>query len=132
MQLLNADGESAENEVASVGHDGSATRRDAIFGEKEKKVREELVDVMSALKLGEFASESGAEVAGVEEFGFLGRMAETEAGARIDDAEAATLAGIGAMLTTGRVVDDAGVRERFCHDSPRLERETEMPSPMIL
>lgn len=66
MQLLNADGESAEEEVAGVGHDGAATRGDTIFGEKEKQVGEEFVDVMGALKLGEFASELGAEVAGVE------------------------------------------------------------------
>jgi len=40
----------------------------------------------------------------------LGRMAETEAGARIYDAQAAALAGDGAMLATGGVVGCVGVR----------------------
>lgn len=66
MQLLNADGESAEDQVAGVGHDGAATRGDTIFGEKEKQVGEEFVDVVGALKLGDITSELGAEVAGVE------------------------------------------------------------------
>jgi hypothetical protein len=100
LQLLNADGESAEEEVAGVGHDGAATRGDTIFGEKEKQAGEELVYVMGALKLGEFAGENGAQVSGMQELGLFRGMAETEARARVDDAEAAALAGDGAMLTT--------------------------------
>jgi len=68
----------------------------------------------------------------MQELRLLRGVAEAEAGARINGAEAAALAGGGAMLTTGGVVDGAGVSERFCHDRPRLEREAVMPSPMFL
>ena len=110
LQLLNADGESAEEEVAGVGHDGAATRGDTIFGEKEKQVGEELVDVMGALKLGDFAGEDGTQVRGMQELGLFRGVAETEAGAGIDDAEAAAFAGSSAMLAAGGVVDCVGVR----------------------
>ena len=90
MQLLNAYGESAEEEVAGVGHDGAATRGDTIFCEKEKQVGEEFVDVMGALKLREFAGEDGTQVSGMRELGLSRGVAETEARARIDDAEALT------------------------------------------
>jgi hypothetical protein len=110
LQLLNADGKSAEEEVAGVGHDGAATRGDTIFGEKEKQAGEEFVDVVGALKLGEFTGEDGTQVSGMQELGVFRGVAETEARARVDDAEAAALAGSSAMLTTGRVVDCVGVR----------------------
>jgi len=109
LQLLNAYGESAEEEVAGVGHDGAATRGDTIFCEKEKQVGEEFVDVMGALKLREFADEDGTQVSGMRELGLFRGVAETEARARIDDAETATFAGSGTMLATGGVVDCVGV-----------------------
>lgn len=110
LQLLNADGEGAEDEIAGVGHDCAATRGDTIFGEQEKQVGEEFVDVVGALKLGEFAGEDGTQVRGMQELGLFRGVAETEARARIDDAEAAAFAGSGAMLATGGVVDCVGVR----------------------
>ena len=109
MQLLNAYGESAEEEVAGVGHDGAATRGDTIVCEKEKQVGEEFVDVMGALKLREFAGEDGTQVSGMRELGLFRGVAETEARARIDDAETATFAGSSTVLATGRVVDCVGV-----------------------
>ena len=99
----------AQKEIAGVGHDGRATRSDAIFGKKDKKVGEEFVYVVSALELGDIAGEGGAEVAGMEKFRFLGGMAEAETGASVDDGETAAFAGGSAMLAAGRVVDCVGV-----------------------
>ena len=57
----------------------------------------------------------------MQEFGLFRRVAEAEAGVGVDDAEAAALAGDGAMLATGGIVDGAGVSRRLVHDDLNLE-----------
>jgi len=61
----------AKKEIADVGENGSASRRDAILGKHEKEAREEFVDVMRGLKLGEFTGEGCADVGFVESAGSL-------------------------------------------------------------
>jgi hypothetical protein len=59
-EFLHADGESAEDEIAGVGPGGAAAGGDAVFGEEEQEFREESVDGMSVLELGDVAGEDGA------------------------------------------------------------------------
>lgn len=116
LEFALAGAEGAEEEIAGIGHDSGAAGSDTVFGKKKEKVGEEFIEVISALELCDFSGENCAQVGGMQEFGLFRRVAETEAGARVDDAEAAALAGDGAMLATGGVVDDAGFSRRLVHD----------------
>jgi hypothetical protein len=60
-----------EELVGDVGHDGSAARGDAAFGDEDQELGEELVDVNGVLELGGFTEEVGGEVEGI-----IGRLLE--------------------------------------------------------
>lgn len=53
-----------EEEVADVGENGSAPGGDAVLGQEDEEVGEDLVDVVGGLEGGELADELGGEVFG--------------------------------------------------------------------
>ncbi len=57
-------GEGAEEEVASIGHDGSAARGDAVLGLEEKEAGEEIVDGDGGTEFSETGDEFGGEIGG--------------------------------------------------------------------
>ncbi len=57
-------GEGAEEEVAGIGHDGSAARGDAVLGLKKKEAGKEIVDGDGGTELCETGDEFGGEIGG--------------------------------------------------------------------
>jgi len=92
-------GESAQKQIARVGHDGGAARGDAVLGLEQKEAGEEVVDGEGRLEIREAGHEGGGKVG---KFVFvLGelRMARTEDRIGVGDKEAATSAVDEEMLT---------------------------------
>ncbi len=112
-EFLHADGESAKDEIAGVGHGGAAAGRDAVFRKEDEEFREEFVDGMSVLELGDVAGEYGAQVGRFSGFDEERGMAEAKARLRVDDAKTAAFAGAGAVLAAAGIVDGDGVRDKF-------------------
>jgi hypothetical protein len=90
----------AEEEIAGVGHDGAATRGEAVLCEEEQETGEELVDLGGGLELGEVAEEFGGES------GIIGLMdggtevvARAEPGAGVASLVAAAASGGSAVAT---------------------------------
>jgi len=106
----------AKQGAADIGDDGGAPRRDTVLGEQEDELREEGVDLLGGGEVREIASEGGAEVGFFAELGAEERVTEAEAGRRMNDSEAATPAGDGAMLATSGVIDRTGFNGGFRHD----------------
>ena len=88
-----------EDKVAGVGHDGGASRGDAVLGEEAQEAGEELVDFGGGVELGEIAEEFGGEC-GV---GLVGGGPEivqrAEAGAGVTSFGAAVASCGGAVAT---------------------------------
>jgi len=106
----------AKQEAADIGDDGSAPGRDAVLREEENELGEEAVDLLGGGEVREIASEGGAEVGFFAELGAEEGVTEAEAGGRMNDSEAATPSGDGAMLATSGVIDRTGFTGGFRHD----------------
>ena len=91
-------GEGAEKQLADVGEDGGAPRGDAVLGEEEEEIGEELVDVRGGVESSELADEVGGEVGGIAFLLLKLGVTEAEAGSSVGDAEATAAIGGGAML----------------------------------
>jgi hypothetical protein len=82
-------GEGAEKQAGGVGNDGGAARGDAILGEQDEQLGEDLVDVGGGGELGELADQVRGEVGDFKALKVKLGMAEAEAGVGVDNAEAA-------------------------------------------
>ena len=99
----------AEEEIAGVGHDGAATRGEAVLCEEEQETGEELVDMGGGLELGEFAEEIGGDLGIGIAMGWAGGVARAEAGVSVGCRIATGLTVFGAMAAER----DAALRFRF-------------------
>lgn len=93
-----------EEEVADVGEDRCAPGGDAVLGQEDEEVGEDLVDVVGGLEGGELADELGGEVFGFGLFFEGTGVGVAEAGGGIRDGQAAA-------ATSGSEVLAAGVAE---------------------
>jgi len=89
-------GESAEEEIADVGEDGSAAGRDVAGGEELVEVAEGVVDALGGLEALPLEEERFGEVG---ELILLEEMLRAEAGARVLGERTALAAGGGAIGT---------------------------------
>ncbi len=62
MEFLFDGGEGAEKQAVDVGEDGGASRGDAVLGEQEEELGEDLVDVRGGQEADELAHQVGGEV----------------------------------------------------------------------
>jgi hypothetical protein len=87
--------EGAKEEVAGVGHDGGAARRDASLSLVEQEAREEVVDGDSGLEFSKTAGEKSGEIDRVPAFGRGAAVVGAEGGRRVRNEHAApALAGV--------------------------------------
>jgi len=112
VKLVLDGGESAEEQVARVSHDGGATRRDASLGLMKQEAGKEVVDGSGGLEVREPFSEEGGEIGSpaevVSRMGVLG----TEGGRGVSNEHAAA-AVAGALLTAGQILRPQGLRYRI-------------------
>jgi hypothetical protein len=127
MEFVLDGGEGAEEEVAGIGHDGSAARLDAVVCLEVKEAGEEVIDGDGGLEFRETGDEFGGEVGGVVAFVPTAGMVETEVSGRVGDGHAApAFAGVvfaAAMRRScqgGGFVDGIGVSGCVAHDRPRF------------
>jgi len=120
-------GEGAQKQVAGVGHDGGATRGDAVLGLEEKKAGEEVVDGDGGLELGETGDEFGSKAGGLVLLLPAAGMLGTKGGERIGDGHAATAVArvvlataIGCRVQQSSFIDRAGVSRCGVHVVPRF------------
>jgi hypothetical protein len=125
VEFLVDGGEGAELEAVDIGHDAGVARGDAAFDEEDEEAGEEVVDLRGGLEIGEEAGEGGGEVGGavVELFLLEGGMAETEAGAGVQNRETATATGAGDVAARG----SGGGGVWFSHFEPRLDGQGVYP-----
>ncbi len=95
-------GESAQEQVAGVGHDGGAARRDFVAGLELIEFAEGMIDGERVAELLDVADENGGEVGLIEFLLAVGSVFGTEARVRIRDSHAATASAGSAMLTMER------------------------------
>ena len=123
-----------EELIGDVSENGSASRRDAAFGDHSEQAGEKLAEIDSGRELGELREEVGREVFGVvvqlQGSGGFGQteMVRTKAEVRLRASEAATLAVGVAIEATGGIVEgnagrfregrDAGIFLGWVHDVP--------------
>ncbi len=63
MEFLFDGGEGAEQQAVDVGEDGGASRGDAVLGEQQEELGEDLVDVRGGLEANVSPTRSGARLA---------------------------------------------------------------------
>src|SRR6266849_4740803 len=104
-----------EELIGDVSENGSASRRDAAFGDQSEEAGEKLAEIDSRREFGELREEVGREVFGVvvqlQGSGGFGQaeMVRTKAEVRLRASEAATLAvGVAIEATGGLVEGNAG------------------------
>jgi len=95
-------GEGAEEQVAGVGHDGGAARRDLVAGLELIEFAERVIDGERVAELLDVPDESGGEVGLVEFFLAVCSVFGAEVGVRIRDGHAATSSAGSAVLTMER------------------------------
>jgi hypothetical protein len=95
-------GESAEEEAASVGHDGGAAGSDLVAGLELIEFAEGVVDVGGGAEFLNVTDEGGGEVGLVEVPLMFGGVFDAQAGIRIRDGHAATASAGGAVPTMER------------------------------
>ena len=104
-----------EELIGDVSENGSASRRDAAFGDQSEEAGEKLAEIDGRREFGELGEEVGGEVFRIviqlEGSGWFGQaeMVRTEAEVRLRASEAATLAvGVAIKTTSGIVQGNAG------------------------
>jgi len=95
-------GEGAEEQVAGVGHDGGAARRDLVAGLELIEFAERVIDGERVAELLDVPDEGRGKVGLIEFFLAVGGVFGAEARIRIRDSHAATASAGGAMLTMER------------------------------
>jgi hypothetical protein len=110
-------GERAEEEIASVGQDGGATRGDAVLREEQEKFGEKLIDVGGGVEFsdvgGEFVSEIHDRVGGRLEMG----VGTAEKGRSGRERQAAAASSEENMATAGQILRIAGLMQIASHVS---------------
>ena len=113
-------GDTAEEEVADIGHDRSAARRDAILRDQNEQARQDVVNFAGGFKFFEFTDESGAEVRFLADEA-LAEVMSAEAVVEIGDGHAAAAAGRVRMPAASRVGEgflaNIGLNGLFVHFS---------------
>jgi len=95
-------GESAQKQIARVGHDCGAARGDAVLGLEQKEAGKEVVDRDGRLEFGETGDEFGREVSRLVAFLLAAGMIGTKGGERIRNGHAAAaVAGVVLAAATG-------------------------------
>jgi len=123
-----------EELIGDVSENGSASRRDAAFGDESEQAGEKLAEINSGRELGELREEVGREVFGIviqlQGSGGFGQteMVRTKAEVRLRASEAATLAVGEAIEAASGIVErdasqfrengDAGIFFGWIHDVP--------------
>ncbi len=104
-----------EELIGDVSENGSASRRDAAFGDQSEEAGEKLAEIDGRREFGELREEVGGKVFRIvvqlQGSGGLGQaeMVRTEAEVRLRASEAATLAvGVAIETTSGIVQGNAG------------------------
>jgi hypothetical protein len=105
-------GEGAEEEVAGVGHDGSAAGGGCV---EMQEAREEIVDGDGGFEFNETAGEKGGDVALLQADSVGDSVFGANARGDAGDGVAATAACGSAMLATGQIILGNGVHELFVH-----------------
>jgi hypothetical protein len=80
-------GEGAEEQAGGVGDDGGATGGDAVLGEEDQELGENLVDVGGRGELGKLADQLGPEVDGVGGWGLEMKVTLAEVGGGVGESE---------------------------------------------
>jgi len=89
VDLVLDSGESAEEQVARVGHDGATAGSDSVGSEEFVEFAENMIDVHCGMELLYAADERIGEIAGVDLLKSGRRMTEAQAGFGIGDGHAA-------------------------------------------
>jgi hypothetical protein len=112
-------GERAEEQVASVGHDGGAAGSDFVAGLELIEFAEGVVDVGGGAEFLDVTDEGGGEVGLVEVFLEQSGVLGAEAGVGIRDGHAATTAAGGALPAMGEYGSggNGGARVIGSHES---------------
>ncbi len=95
-------GERTQEQVAGVGHDGGAARRDLVAGLELIEFAEGMIDGDGVAELLDVPDEGRGQVGLVEFFLAVCSVFGAEARVRIRDSHAATASAGGALLTMGR------------------------------
>jgi len=102
VDLVLDSGESAEEQVAGVGHDGATAGSDSVGSEEFVEFAEDMVNVHRGMKLLDAADQRFREVAGVELLETNRSMPEAKAGFGIGGGHAATASAGSASGAVGR------------------------------
>jgi len=120
-------GEGAEEEVAGIGHDGSAARGDAVLGLEEKEAGEKVIDGYGGAEFSETGDEFGGEIGGFVKLLPTAGVLGAKGGERIRDGHpAAAVASVVLAATIrrselqGRIIDKIGVNRCGAHVVPRF------------
>jgi len=107
------DGESAEQKIAGVGHDGSTARSDFVAGFEFEEFAESPVDVKGGVEFFGVADEESGEVGLLELRLVAGGVVRAEARLRIEEGLAAAASTGEAVLAVGGKVDGNSARGSF-------------------
>lgn len=104
-------GEGAEKQAGDIGDDGGAARGDAVLGEEDEELGEDLVDVGGGGKLAEIAGEVGGEVGRVGGWRPKVDVVFAEIGRGVREGEAAATAAGVAVQTAGETLRRAQCKQ---------------------
>jgi hypothetical protein len=110
-------GQSAQELVGDIGEDGGATWRNFLFGEKEEKAAEEVVDGDGGTEFPQIGGERGGSVGGFDLVLGEAGMDGAEDGVDVGGREPAVAAVGETMRTASGVVDEAGFSGLLTHIS---------------